>query len=608
MKNTRSIRTPSCRAIAIVAVAVAGLVRADGISDATFGSAGVVKVSFGTLTASGGFEASAEIAGELQLAGFESPSTSGTFALQPPPKLFISRISSTGTVSSALVVAQSALQHVSGVAIAPDGSIFGTGSNTDPAGNAHAVVVWFNSAGQTIASYMRAAPDVTHQSQCSSEIIDTRGGIDVACVTGNLSDYGDQPRNVALLRLIPQNNLLAPDPAFGVDGWLAISPPGPDYGAFLHVVEDSRAGFYYFASITSTSASEVTPYLMRFDSTTGKQDLTFGGGGVSIGPADSYLFQMILDSSGKIVIAGNQYTRRVDGCCGEGYFGGQFVARFYADGTPDPSFGASGEVVLPGIDFLTQIVTDANDNLYLLGPQLFRITAGGTRDAMFSASTDAQTINGIGSQWSSMQFSDATKSRLYLVGGSFGTPSTNIGLIEKVVLNAGPTITPTQTTLTALADQTTLTLTVTVTGNNPTGGVLFSDGVGDFATRPLINGTASLSVVDFNPGTFNFVGYYGGDVANAGGNSSAVQLTLAPVSTGVTGTGTTSSGGTGTTSSGTTNTEAVSTSGGGSLTSFELTSLLVLLLGSWFRSRISTCRESKRRIIIGLVSPRMFSN
>jgi len=430
---------------------------------------------------------------------------------------------------------------------------------------------------------MQAVPDVTHQSECSSEVIDARGGIVVACVTGNLGDYGDQPRNVALLRLIPQNNLLAPDSAFGVDGWLAISPPGPDYGAFVHVFEDSGSGFYYFASVTSTAASEIIPYLMRFDSTTGTQDLNFGGGGVSIGPADSYVSQAILDSSGRIVIAGNQYTRRVDGCCGEGYFGGQFMARFNADGTPDLAFGASGEVVLRGIDFLSQIVADANDNLYLLGPQLFRITAGGLRDASFSSSTDAQTINGIGSRWSSMQFSDATKTHLYLVGGSFGTPSTNIGLIEKVVLNAGPAIAPTLTTLTASADQTTLTLTVTVTGDNPTGGVLFSDGLGDFATRPLISGMASLQVVDFNPGTFNFVAYYGGDVANADSNSTAVQLTLAQGNTGGTGTGTTSSG--------PTNAEAVSTSGGGSLTAFELTSLLVLLLGSWYRSCNSTCRE-----------------
>jgi hypothetical protein len=144
MKDTRSRRTSFCWVTALVAMAVAGGGRADGISDATFGSAGVAKVSFGTLSTSGGFQASAEIAGELQLVGFESPSTSGTVALQPPPKLFISRISSAGTVSSTIVVAQSALQHISGVAIAPDGSIFGTGFNTDPTGNDHAVVVWFN--------------------------------------------------------------------------------------------------------------------------------------------------------------------------------------------------------------------------------------------------------------------------------------------------------------------------------------------------------------------------------------------------------------------------------------------------------------------------------
>ncbi len=584
----RSKRASFCRAIAIAAVTIAGLVRADGISDSTFGSDGVVKVPFGTLSASGGLQASAEIAGGLELVGFASPATNGTVALQPPPNLFISQISSAGVVLSAIVVPQSALQHVSSVAIAPDGSIFGTGFNTDPTGDDHAVLVWFNSAGQTIASYMRAVPDLTHQSQCSSEVIDARGGVVVACVTGNLHDYGDQPRNVALLRLIPQNNSLTPDPAFGVDGWLAISPPDLDYGAFMHVVEDSRAGFYYFASITSTSASELIPYLMRVDSTTGRQDMTFGSGGFGIGPADSYLFQLILDSSGKPVIAGNQYTRRVDGCCGEGYFGGQFMARFNADGTPDLSFGTNGEIVLPGIDFVAEILADANNNLYLLGPQLFRITVGGLRDANFSSSTDAQTINGIGSRWSSMQFSDAAKTHLYLVGGSFGTPSTNIGLIERVILNDGPTIAPTQTTLTASADQATLILKVTVTGTNPTGGVLFSDGVGDFATRPLINGLASLTVVNFGPGTFNFTAYYAGDVANADSNSTAVPLTLAPGSTGTEGTGG------GPTSSGSTNAGAVSTSGGGSLTALELAVLLVLLLGRRYQPWLAACRMTPK--------------
>ncbi len=84
----------------------------------------------------------------------------------------------------------------------------------------------------------------------------------------------------------------------------------------------------------------------------------------------------------------------------------------------------------------------------------------------------------------------------------------------------------TEVTLTSTASSTAVgtavTFTAHVTGNSPTGNVVFRDGSRVIATVALVNGSASVTVADFDAGQHVITAEYGGDGGNASVTSAGI--------------------------------------------------------------------------------------
>jgi hypothetical protein len=420
-----ALRAGLCLIAPAAVVVVAALARADGLSDSTFGNNGVVNITFPTTVKDAGVQATALVNGYLEAAGFANNWNDNIGPFSSPPPLFIARISLTGTVSSAVGIDQSAIQNPTGLVIDSSGNIFAVGVNFDANGYAHATVVWFDSAGQIVASYMRPVASVTDQSDCSSSqkpLLDSRGRLVLGCTYGQpffSPLHHADATSAAVLRLIPQNDALIPDSAFGNNGLKTLPPPMslPNANG-ASVIEDIAAGTYYFTgSASALYFSASSAFVARLDATTGSLDTTYGIGGYRLVPSASPA-ALTLDSSRRVIFAGFNIAQSPGG----GFHGDCTIARFNADGTPDMTFGTSGSLTLPWLSWVTDVLTDSNNRLYTLGgaSQMYRFTERGTRDPTFSSSSDVQSINGFASAWASMQFSDSTHSSIYLVGGAGG--------------------------------------------------------------------------------------------------------------------------------------------------------------------------------------------
>jgi hypothetical protein len=553
----------------IIAATAASLGVADGLSDLSFGQSGVAKIAFPNST-DGGVQAAAMVNGHLIVAGFALEANNYIEALSDLPPLYISQVSLTGVPSDPLIIEQRAIQNPTGLVVRSDGNIFAAGTNVDPSGDWHATVVWFDSTGQVIATYQRPKSKLGNESWCLESngkvLLDTRGNVLAACISARLDEFGDfagQPFP-QIVRLIPQNGALSLDSTFGTNGWQDIPIPAGYViaasgagGGFASVFEDRLSGNYYFAQ----NPGDFSPgtYLVRLDATTGAPDMTYGVNGFAMIPTKE-AEAFATDGSGRVIVAGITYFGSTPSCCHDA--DGSLVARFNSDGSVDSTFGNGGLVMAPWLGPIVDALADANGRIYLQASQLWRLRVDGSRDGDFSSSSDVQSVNGAGSTWASMLFSDSTHSAIFLLGGAFAAKSATTGVIQKITLAGGAPVVATQTTLSATANQTALTLSATVTGNTPTGGVTFFDGTGVIGTAPLVNGVTALSVAA-NAGSYNITAYYGGDSANGFSNSSVVPITVAVTTAG---------------QAGTSDVGAIHVSGGGAVSAWEIAALVLLTL------------------------------
>jgi hypothetical protein len=212
-----------------------------------------------------------------------------------------------------------------------------------------------------------------------------------------------------------------------------------------------------------------------------------------------------------------------------------YIARFDATGSLDATFGTHGVVQSIG-DSIIDMRTDEDSRVYALGSSssLQRFKVDGSPDSTFSASSNVQTLNGPGSSWQSMRFSDSSHTSAYLIGGAVCSNgcdgAVTTAVIAKVTLAGGGGSVATTTVLdssaTTILSGQSVTFTATVAGTNPTGTVTFSDGSTTLATQNLSSGRASYSTSALSVGSHEISAAYSGDALNNTSTSSRLVETV----------------------------------------------------------------------------------
>jgi hypothetical protein len=505
----------------LVAAALAAMpVWADGQLDTSFGTNGIVKIAFPPASQGFYLHRIAVVNGTLEAVGYDDV----TLNCEYPPSWFpiftIVRLSLDGVViGSPHSFTQQAVQCISDIVIdSATGDIYAIGGNT---------VVWFDSSGNLIATYTVTAPP-PNEAHCNAgrALIDNQRRIVAACAVWGPS--GEQM--AALLRLSFRSGQLTGGLTHALPWQLSTSgwSEGP-----MALTQDPGSGAYY-ATATSRTCKKWDPYhasycrggdpeVARFHASTGTLDLNYV---LAQGPYD--VSAITMDDSGDVLIGGGNES-------GNNWK----VARLQTLGGAE-TFGSNGTVEVGSnptdmIDESVDIHTDRTGRVYVLTPlsQLYRLNPDGSTDATFSSNTDIEALNGLSSDWISMEFADSSQSSAYLVGGAHACSSgcTATGaIIAKVLLNYSPVKESTTATLTSSSNTIvvgqTVTFSATVTGANSTGTVTFSDGSTTLATVSLTSGAAQYNTSALAVGTHSISAAYSGDSNNAASTSPVVAETV----------------------------------------------------------------------------------
>ena len=502
------------------AVLAATPVWADGQLDTSFGTNGIVKIAFPPASQGFYLHRIAVVNGALEAVGYDDVTLNCDYPPSWFPIFTIVRLSLDGAIiGSPHSFTQQAVQCISDVVIDP-----ATGDFYAISGNK---VVRFDNSGTLIATYTATAmpPNEAH-CDAARVLIDNQRRFVAACAVWGPN--GEQM--AALLRLSFGNGQLTgglthalPWP-LSTSGW-SESP--------MALTQDPRSGTYY-ATATPKTCKKWDPYhasycragdpeIARFHASTGTLDLNYL---VAQGPYDASA--ITTDDSGDVLIGGGNES-------GNNWK----VARLQTLGGAQ-TFGSNGtvEVGINPTDMFNENVdihADHSGRVYVLTPlsQLYRLNSDGSTDTTFSSNTDVETLNGLSSDWISMEFADSSQSSAYLVGGAHACSSgcTATGaIIAKVLLNYSPVKGPTTATLTSSSNTIVVGQTVkfsaTVTGTNSTGTVTFSDGSTTLTTVSLTSGVAQYSTSALAVGMHSISAAYSGDSNNTASTSPVVAETV----------------------------------------------------------------------------------
>ena len=189
----------------------------------------------------------------------------------------------------------------------------------------------------------------------------------------------------ALARLLDDGTL---DPTYGTNGF-ATMPDSSTYPQAIALDASGRAVF---------TGSAAYGYRIGRVTANGSPDTTFGGTGAvttSMGTGEDYAYDLAIDPSGRIVVAGqarNGATYEVA------------VARFLADGTLDPAFNGTGKYLTTGANELgTGVAIDSAGRIVLAsvavsasGMIIRRLPAAGAPDGTFGTAGRLAFTAGLG--------------------------------------------------------------------------------------------------------------------------------------------------------------------------------------------------------------------
>jgi Bacterial Ig-like domain (group 3)/Domain of unknown function (DUF5122) beta-propeller len=548
---------------------------ADGELDTSFGTNGAVRIAFPNSSLGYLYDA-AVVNGSIEAVGFERMDNSNLFGetlcARPFPALFVVQLSLDGAVlGSAHSYPQQAVACPGGLVVdATNGDIYMVGSGSG-------VVARFDASGSLVSLH----PDSTNGRSpdlCipSKPLLDGQGRLVVACMW-----YGE----FGVSRLAVRRYLLDSD--LTVDYFPRVSGAAATVLRTSHgVAQDPTSGAYYVVGAGCQASSgeaacldgamrgvSRVQYVVRLGMD-GSLDASFGvaGGDSPLSAVDGQAWGGTVDGSGSVLIAGEYGGSGTYLDSGLGY-----VARIGPTGTPDRTFGTNG--VFQGLGSpAVDVQADHGNRVYALEArsQLVRITSRGSLDPRFSSSSQVQVLNGPGSAWQAMRYTDSTRSSMYLLGGAAAcatcTTVATTAVIAKVNLDSGSsgrgsTLTMLSSTATAITTGQSVSFMATVTGTNPTGAVTFEDGgIKLGAPVALTSGRASYSTSVLAVGSHRISAVYSGDGQNATSASQVIVETVAaaPVSIG----GSPASGG-----------GASGAGGGGSFSWIDLCMLLLLGLG-----------------------------
>jgi len=220
------------------------------------------------------------------------------------------------------------------------------------------------------------------------------------------------------------------DPTFGSGGIVNTGPSGTAYAVALQT-----DGKIVVAGPPASGGSAGT--VARY-TPTGALDTSFGNGGSAavsfFKNQTTNLLAVALDSSGRIVVAGNAYNSR-----GQDYIG---LARLTSSGSLDGSFGNNGEVLIPlsGSE-LDGVVIQSNGEIIAAGWEntstgtvlavLARYNANGSLDTSFGSGGLVQTSLGAagGASFSAVTLQSDGK---IVAGGREWPTSSNSGVLFAV--------------------------------------------------------------------------------------------------------------------------------------------------------------------------------
>ena len=510
---------------------------ADGELDSGFGTNGVANISFPNSSLGYLYDV-AVVNGSIEAAGFERIDPSDLCAT-PFPNLFVVQLSLGGVViGSAHSYNQQAVRCPAGLIVdSANGDIYMVGS-TGLSVSGLAIVAQFDVSGSLVSVYTDPPQGHYNSTHCivTKPILDSQDRLVVACM--RFGEFGFT--ELAVRRYPTHASQLT-------EFFPRLSRVGTTSQYFIRsgngVAQDASSGAYYVvgvacsvgggsACLMGSAGSSRAQYVIRLGMN-GALDTNYGDGGVAIPllAADGAAWDIKVDSLGNVLIAG-EYG-------GAGFYQGAglgYIARINSTGMLDDTFGFSG--VVQGLSSpVIEVQEDSSNRVYALEARsgVVRLNHSGQEDQSFASNSQVQALNGPGSAWQSMRFSDSTGSSLYLVGGATGCPGCGnaavTAVIAKVNLTSGSSLGSTVTALSSSATTITngqsVTFTATVSGTNPTGTVNFNDGTTALGSPVFLSsGSASFSTSALAVGSHDISATYGGDSNNAASMSSIVTVTV----------------------------------------------------------------------------------
>lgn len=363
---------------------------APGALDPTFGSGGKVTTPISSYD-DAGQSAAVQSDGKIVVAGYSANGSSDDFALAryTVTGALDTNFGSGGKVTTAIGV--SSAGNV--VVVQSDGKIIVAGSSYNGSDRDFALARYtasgtldsgFGSGGK-VATPIGSGHDYGYSAAVQSD-----GKILVAGYSwnGNNNEF-------ALVRYTATGAL---DGSFGSGGKVTTMIGSSSKGYSVAVQSDGKI----VVAGSSINGSNSDFALVRYTAT-GALDVSFGSGGkvtTPIGSADDQGRSVVLQSDGKIVIAG--YSN---------YNGANYdfaVVRYMATGAPDPTFGSSGKVVTPfgsSDDIGQSMAVQANGKIVVAGFfyiggnyafALVRYTTTGALDTSFGSGGKATSTAGWG--------------------------------------------------------------------------------------------------------------------------------------------------------------------------------------------------------------------